>query len=141
MPMTAPTLPADHLGSGELLEGSEHAFGVTLPVGLKVDEVFSKVAYASGSLPVHSLVDYFRARLHDGDLREGEASATFDHVTAPGSPEPPLSIHIVQVRESVRIEIRDETPPVLPPLPDEAARWKRAGLTPTGRILDPTHLD
>ena len=141
VPVTAPALPADHLAPGELLEGSEHAFGLTLPQGLRVDEGFVRVTYASGPLSVHPLVEYFRARLRDGELHEGETSATFDHVTVPGKPEPPLSIHIATLRDSVRVEIRDETPPVVPALPDDAARWKHAGLTPSGRVLDPTHLD
>jgi len=37
--------------------------------------------------------------------------------------------------------IRDTTPPKGPPLPDENARWKQVGLTPSGRLVDPTHLD
>jgi hypothetical protein len=141
VPVKAPVLPGDHLATGELLEGTEHAYGLTLPRGVKVDETFGDVAYASGPVALHPLVDYFRARLHDGDLREGEGSATFTHVTAPGKPEPLLTIHVATSRDVVRIEIRDETPPVLAPLPDDPSRYKRAGLTPSGRILDPTHLD
>jgi hypothetical protein len=141
VPVLAPVLPADHLAPGELLEGTEQAFGVTLPQGMRIDESFSKVTYASGPVGLHALVEYFRGHLRDGDLREGEWSATFDHVTAPGKPEPPLSIHMASSRDVVRVEIRDETVPVLPPLPDDAARYKRAGLTPSGSLLDPTHLD
>ena len=39
-----------------------------------------------------------------------------------------------------QIEVRDVTPTKAPELPDEAARWRAAGLTPEGRVLDPTKL-
>src|ERR1019366_6488256 len=141
VPVRAPVLPTDHLAPGELLEGSEQAFGLTLPQGVKIDRAFGKVTYASGPVALHPLVDYFRARVRDVDLREGTGSATFEHVTAQGKPEPELSIHLATFRDVVRVQIRDETVPVLPPLPDDAARYKRARLTPSGRVLDPTHLD
>jgi hypothetical protein len=141
VPVKAPALPADHLAPDELLEGSAQVFGITLPQGMKVDATFTKLAYASGPVALHPLVDYFRARLQNGGLREGEGSATFEHVTAPGKSEPALTVHLGTFGDVVRVVIRDETVPVLPPLPDDPARFKRAGLTPSGRVLDPTHLD
>jgi hypothetical protein len=137
---TAPTPPVDHLAPDELLEGTDKAFGVTLPRGLKIDGNFADVIMISGAVSLHPLVAYLRGHLQNGDLREGDSSATFDHVTAPGS-ERPLSVHILRVGQGVHVDIRDMTPVVLPPMPDEAARWKHVGLTPTGRLLDPTHLD
>ena len=40
-----------------------------------------------------------------------------------------------------KVELFDSTPPPLPDLPDEQARWKAVGLTPDGKILDPKHLE
>jgi hypothetical protein len=134
-------LPVDHLAPGEVVEGREEAFGIRLPQGIRIDETFARVVFASGPLTVHPIVQYFRSRLHDGDVREGETSATFEHVTAPGKPDRSLTIHIAEVRRATTIEIRDATPPPSPNLPDETARWKNVGLTPNGRILDPTHLE
>jgi hypothetical protein len=134
--------PADHLAAGELLDGPNRAMGVPLPQGFAVVASVGKVVYASGPADVHPLVEYLRTRLKDGELREGDSSATFDGVTAPGENGPPLAVHIVRTRGVSNIDIHDLTPPPTPPpLPDEAARWKAAGLTPSGRILDPTHLD
>ena len=133
--------PVDHLAPGELLEGPDHAFGIALPRGLKIDATFATVVYASGALAVDPLVHYFQGHVQDGDLRQGPTSATFNNVRALGGNGPPLAIHVVFVRERVDVEISDETPPVLPQLPDEAARWKRVGLTPDGRLADPTHLE
>jgi hypothetical protein len=136
-----PMLPGDHLAPGELLEGTQEAYGIKLPQLVKVDEVFSDETAASGPVALHPLVDYLRARVTGGELREGTDSATFEHVTAPGKPQPELQIHLARSRDVMRIVFRDATPPVLPPLPDDTARFKRAGLSPSGRILDPTHLD
>jgi hypothetical protein len=133
--------PLDHLAPGELLEGPDHAFGIALPRGLKVDATFATVVYASGDFAVAPLVHYFQPRVQEGDLREGPESATFDNVLALGGKGPRLAMHVVLVRGRANVEISDETPPVLPDLPDQAARWKHVGLTPSGRLLDPTHLD
>jgi hypothetical protein len=137
----APVVPADHLAPGELLEGTDRAFDVLLPRGLRVDGAFSDEVLTSGALAVHPLVDYFRTHVQNGDLREGATSATFEHVTAPGKPERLLTVHIQKAGDGAHVEIRDTTPPKGPPLPDENARWKQVGLTPSGRLVDPTHLD
>ncbi len=131
----------DHLAPGELIEGGQQAFGIPLPRDLRIDESFAEVVYASGRVPVHALVQYFRPRLQDGGLREGTSSASFDHVKLRGKPGLELSIHITTIPGGTRVEIRDTTPPQAPNLPDETSRWKQVGLTPDGRLADPTHLD
>ena len=143
-PSSAPAgdlAPADHLAPGELLEGADNAFGLILPRRLRVEGAFAQVVYASGPLAVQPLVRYFRARLQDGSLREGETAASFEHVHVPGKPERELAIRIAATAQTARVEIRDATPPEAPALPDDRARWKRVGLTPEGRLLDRTHLD
>jgi hypothetical protein len=137
----AAPVPADHLAPGELLEGTDTAFDVTLPRGLHVDGRFVDLVLAGGPFSVPQLVGYFRAHVQSGDLSEGPASATFDHVTAPGHPNRPLSVHILKAGDGAHVDIRDVTPPKVAPLPDETARWKNVGLTPNGRLVDPTHLD
>jgi hypothetical protein len=136
-----PPAPADHLAPGELLEGTDKALGVTLPRGLRIDGAFRDVVYTTGLLDVHALATYFAAHLQNGDFREGATSATFEHVTAKEQPGRLLSVHIMKTGGGARVDIRDETPLTGPQLPDEAARWKRVGLTPSGRLIDPTHLD
>ncbi len=134
--LASPALPVDHLAPAELLEGTEKALGVLLPRGLKVDESFGSVVYTSGPLAVHPLVQYFRARLKNGDLHEGPSSATFETRHGAG-PEPglaPHGPHRAAPRRRAGRGLRDETPPPAPKLPDVAARWKNVGLTPNGRL-------
>jgi hypothetical protein len=137
----ASALPVDHLGPGELIEGTERAFGVVLPRDVRIEESFVDVVVARGPVSVHALAGYLRARLQEGGLREGSSSATFEHVKVPGKPGLELSMRIVSWEGGARLEVRDTTPQPAADLPDEAARWRQAGLTPEGRVLDPTHLD
>ena len=131
----------DQLAPGELLEGASKAFGIALPRDLHVDGAFTDVVYASGPLGVHPLVEFFRARLDGGSLREGPQAATFEQVRVPGKPEMELLVHITQQGLGCRVDLRDTTPHVFPVLPDDSARWRQVGLTPQGKLADPTHLD
>jgi hypothetical protein len=92
-------------------------------------------------MTVHALVKYFQARLQGGSLRESEAVATFEHVSQPGAPDAELTIHIEVALAKTRIDLTSYHPAKEPPkLPDEESRWRAVGLTPNGKILDPTHL-
>jgi hypothetical protein len=133
--------PPDHLAPDELLEGDRAVFQIKLPRDLRVDGVFSDVAFASGQVAIHPLVKYFRARLADGSLREGDEAASFEHVHVPGKSTEELTVRITKVQSYTRVEIRNVTPKPLPSLPDDAARWRQAGLTPQGRVLDPKRFE
>jgi hypothetical protein len=136
------TPPTDHLGPTELLEGTDRVFGVPLPRALAVEKRYPDFVYATGPMTVHALVLYFRPRLQGGSLRESEKVATFEHVTAPGLPPyTELLIHLAMTPGQTSVEMSSTTHPPAPVLPDEAARWRQVGLTPNGKILDPTHLD
>lgn len=129
--------PVDHLAPDELLEGTQVALGVTLPRDLRLEGAFDNAAYARGTASVHSLVQYFRARLHDGGLREGETSATFEHVHAPARPGHELNVHIGTTLGGVRVELRDTTPAIPLSAADDEARLRQVGLTRDGRWIDP----
>jgi hypothetical protein len=139
-PATPSDVPSDHLGPGELVEGRERAFGVALPRDVLVERRYPDIVYASGPMPVHALVAYFQPRLRGGSVREGPSAATFEHVSRPDEPRAELLIRITADVGKTRVEISSFLPPEAPNLPDEASRWRQVGLTPNGKILDPTHL-
>jgi hypothetical protein len=116
-------------------------FGVHLPVTMHVDATFADVVYASGPPSVHSLVGYFQSRLEGGDLREGETSASFERVNAPGKSDRKLLVRVTLAAAGTHLEVRDVTPPPSPQLPDETARWKHVGALPNGAVADPTHME
>jgi len=139
-PASAP--PVDHLGPDELLEGSETAFGIPLPQGLVVAHRYPDTVEATGTMTVHALVLYFRSRLQGGSLRESEKVATFEHVTTPGLPPyTELTIRFAVALNETRVQLISTTHPPGPELPDVPSRWRQVGLTPNGKVLDPTHLD
>ena len=133
--------PVDHLAPGELLEGPVRAFGLPLPRATAVKGSFVDVTYASGPVSVHALAQYFRARLHGGSLRESMDAATFEHGKVPGHPGVELLVRILAAADGSTVEIRDSTPPAAPSLPDEMSRWRQVGLTPQGRLANPSHLE
>jgi hypothetical protein len=133
--------PADHLAPGELAEGTHGAFGVTLPRDLQVRESYPDVVSATGPVSVHGLVRYLSARLEGGSLREGTEAATFEHVAARGKPEPELLVRVTSVFGGSRLEIHKVTHVPVANLPDEPSRWRQVGLTPQGKVIDPSHLE
>jgi hypothetical protein len=124
-----------------LLEGPAQAFGIALPRGIGIDGAFVHVVHASGQGSVAALTKYFEARLLGGEFRDGPESATFEHVRSPAQPDKDLRVHIRSWGSGVTVELRDITSPPAPDLPNEAARWRQVGLTPDGKLADPTHLD
>jgi hypothetical protein len=142
-PLVTPSAdrPPDHLGPDELIEGSEQAFGLVLPRGLEVESRNVGTVVASGSMTVRALVKYFQPRLEGGSLREGETVATFEHLKAPGPEDAELAIHIRVAIPRTRVQIDRIPHPPPSVLPDDSARWRQAGLTPQGKLLDPTHLE
>jgi len=139
--------PVDHLAPKELLEGDAKAFGLALPRGVRVDQSFADVAFASGHVDAQGAVQYVRARVREGKMIEpdfaGDGKTTFDHVKIPAAPDKVFVISVKPAKGAVgmtQFEVRDVTPTKAPELPDEAARWRAAGLTPEGRVLDPTKL-
>lgn len=133
--------PRDWLAAGELLEGTAKAFGLTLPRQVHVDQSFVDVVHASGDARADAVVAYLRARVRMGTVRIGAASTTFEAVQIPGLPGREYAIRVAPGERGVGcvIDLRDVTPPALPPT--EPERWRAAGLTPQGKILDPTHLE
>jgi hypothetical protein len=137
-----PPVAKDELAPGELLEGPDRAFSLKLPRGMRVEESFAKVVFATGDFKAADVANYVRSRVTGGSVHAGAGGTLFDQVFAPGEPKRPLAIHVEPLPRSLgtRIEVRDATPPPLVEGLTEDERWKAAGLTPEGRIADPRHL-
>jgi hypothetical protein len=134
--------PVDHVAAGELLEGTEMAFGLALPRAAHVEGAFSDVVLVTMRASVDSLVAYFRARVREGTLRKGNQSATFEHAKVPGKPGLEVSVQLraLSPQES-RIEVRDTTPVpgTAKATPEET--WRALGMKPNGQPLDPTRVE
>jgi hypothetical protein len=144
-PSAAPA-PArvDSLGPGELVEGSERAFGVLLPRDLKIVSAFADVVYARGAPGTQAVTDYLLAHTEGGSQHKENGGVRFDHVTAAGSTGPLLQITVSSTSKGTEVVLRDQTPPPLPPGYEDmsvAEKWRTVGLTPDGKILDWKHLN
>jgi hypothetical protein len=138
---TSQATPPDHLAPGELVEGTNRAFDIALPRDMQVTQSFVDLVSATGPVSVHALARYLAARLEGGTLREGTESATFEHVMARGKPELELFVKIASVLGGSRVEIHKVTHQQVRLLPDEEARWRQVGLTPQGKVVDPSHAE
>ena len=69
-------------------------------------------------------------------------ATVFDHVRIPAAPDIELQIRVepAEGMEGTRLEVRKLTMPKAPDLPNDAERWRAAGLKPDGKPLDPKHL-
>ncbi len=140
-PPSSGALPADHLAPGELVEGPDKAFGVPLPREVHLEWIHPGSVRAIGPVSVHSLVKYYRTRVAQAVRNEGDTFAELDDVRLGGQPGHVFRIRMTELPpRGTLLEFDDVTPPPAPDLPDEEARWRQVGLTPQGKLLDPTHL-
>lgn len=137
-----PARPVDHVAPGELLEGTETAFGLTLPRGARIEGTFREVVLVTMRASVESLVAYVRARVREGTLRKGDQSATFEHAKVPGKPGLEVSVLIRAVSaQDARVELRDTTPGPSAAKSTPEETYRALGMKPNGQPLDPTKVE
>lgn len=141
-PAATVVTPVDHLAPGELVDGTEQAFGLTLPRGVTVDSRLPGVVTARGPVAIKPLVTYLRDRLEGGSVRaHDDLSTTLEHVRPRGHSEPVLDVYIAPKLGGTLLQVVREPEIVPSTLPDEASRWRAVGLTPEGKVLDPNHTE
>jgi hypothetical protein len=144
-PSASAVVPVDHLAPNELLESDAKAFGLALPRGMRVDNAFDDVVFASGQVNIDAVVKYIRSHVREGRMLQpsGSARTTFDQVRIPTLPDKTFIVYVEPARGAIgttKVEVHDVTPTKAPNLPNEAARWAAAGLKPNGQPLDPSHV-
>lgn len=136
--------PPDRLAPNEVVEGKERAFGLPLPRASHVKARFPTTVHVLSPLTPEELTNFVRARVKDGKVIPGASVTTLFDVTPLGDPKKQLTIDVRTVRlaDGTRSEmvVRDTTPPPVEPGLSDEERWKKAGLTPTGKVADPKHL-
>lgn len=130
-------LPVDALEPGELQEGTEKVYGLTLPRSFKVVREFDGVAYCAGSGRPENVSNYIRRRVDARTVELGPARTVFPTVQVNGSTGKKLRIEVASGNGETELIIRDVTPPAIEPGLTEEERWKKAGLKPSGGLLNP----
>lgn len=140
----ADTRAPDHLAPGEVVESREHAYGLPLPRASRVNARFEKTTHVYTPLTAEELVNFVRARVKDGKVTPGATSTQLLDVAPLHEPARRLTIDVRTFRSGEgfhsEMVVRDSTPPPLEPGLTDEQRWKKAGLTPSGEIADPTKL-
>jgi hypothetical protein len=140
----APSASAAHdrLAPGELVDGPLRAFELKLPAGMVIREAFTSVVFAWGPVDPMKLANYLRGQVKGGTISVGAAATVFEQVTVPANSARLLRIRVETAGQgrASQLEVRDITPPPPVPAADDVERWKRVGMTPDGKLLDPAHL-
>lgn len=138
--------PVDRLAPGELAEGVV-VFGVTLPRGMKVKNNGHEWVMAVGNLKFEQVASYMRDHLEAERVETGPAKTLFTGVTTTDNGKArKLRVEVADTGSGLRtrIDLYDETPVEVPDdykelsVPD---RWKRVGLTPDGKPIDPEKFE
>jgi hypothetical protein len=138
--------PPDRLAPGEVVEGAERAFGLPLPRASKVAARFATSAHVKSTVTPEQLANFVRARVKEGTVTQGTSSTKLENVIPRDDKNKRLTIEVRPLHggDGTRSEmvVRDTTPPPLDPtLKTDEERWKKAGLTPEGKLLDPKHVE
>ena len=134
--------PVDRLAPGELAEGPTSAFGLMFPQKMRLERRFLDSAHAAGPVPPEAVANYVRQRVEATHVEIGAARTVFPRVRIKGgAPDKLYRIEVVANGANTLLVLRDVTPPPLEPGLSNEERWKRAGMTPEGKPLDPKKME
>ena len=139
-PPSAIELPVDRTLPGELAEGTEKAFGLTLPRVMVVRGRFPDFIVGAATVSPDQVANYIRPRVSAFQVETGPVKTVFSRAVVRGQPEVLLTIEVLSRGGYTELQVHNlslaRSEPGL--TPDE--RWRAAGFKPDGTPLDPTHL-
>ena len=131
----------DRLQPGELAEGKADAFGLALPREMLLERRFPDAVHAVGRIPHESVANYVRQRVEVGRIEVGAARTVFPNARIKGGrTDRSYRIEVIAGAAETRLLVKDITPPPTTQGLSEEERWRRAGLTPEGKPLDPKRI-
>ena len=137
--------PSDRLGPNEVVEGTEHAFGLPLPRLSRIAARFATSVHVTSSVTPEQLANFVRKRVKEGTVTQGTSSTKLDNVVPRDDPQKRITIEVrpLHTGNGLKSEmvVRDITPPPFDPKLTDEERWKNAGMTPNGQLLDPKKVE
>jgi hypothetical protein len=134
--------PADRLAPGELGASSRLVFGFNVPLGMKVESQSPREVHLSGMVGLEALARYVKDRVEVTHVEVTGSRFVFnDARIKQGDPERKYLFDLVRRHRRTVLVIRDRTPPPALDGLSEEERWRRAGLTPDGKQIDPLKLE
>lgn len=135
VPPVAPSAPIDTTEPGEIAEGSERAFGLPIPRDMRIKARLDDTWYAEGRFSLEDLANYVRDRVEPARIDRGPNKTVFVDAALAGDESRRVEVEIIRGSGRVEMIVRDRTrPPVEEGLSVEE-RWRRAGMTPDGKVL------
>lgn len=131
----------DRVAPGSLLEGDKVVFGFRAPHALQLRAQFRDAAHFEGRAKLAELEDYVRTRVIVRHVEVTPARTVFPRAKIRGGdPERLYQFELTPQGSQVQLVIRDVTPPPTVQMSEEE-RWRQAGLTPKGQLLNPNELE
>lgn len=135
-------VPVDRLEPDELAQGKAVVFGFPVPRDMTVERMYPDAVHIVGSARPEAVANYVRKRVAALHVEIGAARTVFPAARINGDKTHHIyRIEVVANAGRTLLVIRDITPPPTAQGLSEAERWKRAGLTPDGKIADPRSLE
>ncbi len=135
-----PPRAPDKLAPDESPEGAEMLHGLRLPRRSRVADQLGPYTIVRSQLPADQLATYVRQRVEGGNVTAGAASTVLNGVTAKGGdPTALLEIKVQPTHDPAftsEMHVRVLPKPQLPPEATEEERWRAAGVTPDGKLID-----
>jgi hypothetical protein len=129
------TVAPDTAAKGELAEGKEVAFGLRLPRGVYVSARMEDAVFAKGRLGFEATANYMRKRVLAKRVDTGPAKTVFLEAAIKSKPDRVVRVEVLKRYNGVEIIVRDKTRKPADKGLSEKERWKRAGLTPDGKVI------
>jgi len=131
----------DRLPPGELLQGSEEAFGFVAPKGMKLVRTSRKAVRIEGDVSFDLLTDYVKERIAVRHAEMFGQRLVFPNARIKGNKTGIYDLILLRQFPGVVLLIRDRTR--RPPTHglSEAERWRKAGMKPSGGVIDPNSLE
>ena len=97
--------------------------------------------HAIGAVSPEAVSNFVRERVEVSHVEIGAARTVFPNVRIKaGDAAKSYRIDVVADGPTTRLIVRDITPPPTPEGLSEEERWRRAGMTPDGKLLNPKQL-
>ncbi len=132
----------DRLPPGELMEGTEAAFGLSVPKGMQLTAPTQTLRRFAGRVDFDELTRYVRDRISARHAELRKDSLFFETARVRGGdPNRSYAITLRKTAAEQVVLIEDITrAPSLDPEGSDLG-WNRAGLKPNGELIDPSAME
>mgnify|MGYP007063455825 CR=1 FL=1 len=120
----------------ELAEGEELVFGFPIPRAMRVEARFDNAVYLVGRVPFASLNNYIRERVAAGTIDTGPAKTVYSKAALKKDTKKLLELAVSNDYGNIELVVRDRTPKPVEKGLSQEERWRRAGLTKDGRVIE-----